>query len=156
MLCQVLYILKLKLSKRLIQAIDAVDINLQGQINTHESQIQDIVTAYIDNKGYFATLPSLEASHPPEIGDTAYVADALSSTGYYIYNVVDGIWTSSTVEAPPVAVPIGDYILKTNVKQDLGDSDTDIMSQKAVTDELGTKANHGYESNPKTLKEVEG
>ena len=120
-------------------AIAAVDTNLQEQINTHESQIQDIVTAYIDNKGYFATLPSLEASHPPEIGDTAYVADALSSTGYYIYNVVDGIWTSSTVEAPPVAVPIGDYILKTNVKQDLGDSETDIMSQKSITEGLDSK-----------------
>ena len=29
------------------------------------------------------------------------------------------------------------------------------MSQKPVTDELGTKANHGYDSNPKTLKEVD-
>lgn len=29
------------------------------------------------------------------------------------------------------------------------------MHQKAVTDELSTKASHGYESNPKTLKEID-
>ena len=44
---------------------------------------------------------------------------------------------------------------KTAIKQALGTSPTDVMSQKVVTDELGTKANHGYESNPKTLKEVD-
>ena len=44
---------------------------------------------------------------------------------------------------------------KTSITQDLGDSETDVMSQKATTDELDTKANHGYESSPKTLKEVE-
>jgi hypothetical protein len=130
--------------------LDAVDANLQNQINTtnidlnnkttnlqgqittinqkdaaQDTQIQNIITSYIDNKGYFASLASLQTSYPsPEAGDTAYVANALSSTGYYIYNVVNGVWTASTVEAPPVSVPINDY------------------------------AQHGYESSPKTLKQV--
>ena len=52
----------------------------------------------------------------------------------------------------------GDLALKidkTSIISELGDSEELVMSQKGVTDELGTKANHGYESNPKTLKEVD-
>lgn len=48
------------------------------------------------------------------------------------------------------------------VVQTTGDSIVDVMSQKAVTDEIAQlagdvsqKASHGYVSNPKTLKEVE-
>ena len=44
---------------------------------------------------------------------------------------------------------------KSAVKQTTGASETDVMSQKAVTDEIALKANHGYATNPKTLKEVE-
>ena len=124
--------------------LDAVDANLQNQINTHSSQInthssqiQDIVNTYIDNKGYFATLASLQASYPtPEAGDTAYVANALSSTDYYIYNVVGGIWTASTVEAPPVEVPLNDYALNggsTKTAQDL-DNDLIELQNKVTTD----------------------
>ena len=44
---------------------------------------------------------------------------------------------------------------KSSVKNELGNSEELVISQKGVTDELGTKANHGYESNPKTLKQVD-
>jgi len=43
----------------------------------------------------------------------------------------------------------------TSVVQTTGASLSDVMSQKAVTNELTSKANHGYDSSPKTLKEVE-
>ena len=48
-----------------------------------------------------------------------------------------------------------EIFLKSSLVEDFGSDSTKVMSQKAVTDELGTKANHGYESNPKTLKEVD-
>ena len=43
------------------------------------------------------------------------------------------------------------------IKQTTGTSETDVMSQKAVTVELATKADHGYEEGAavKTLKEVD-
>lgn len=104
------------------------DIATKLNDNFNKLNIADetIKSNYIKNKGYFASLASLQTSYPsPEAGDTAYVANASSSTGYYIYNVVNGVWTDSTVEAPPVSVPISNY------------------------------AEHGYTGTPKTLKTVE-
>lgn len=98
---------------------------LNDNFNKLNLAVETAKSEYVANKGYFDTLASLQAAYPaPEAGDTAYVANALSSTGYYIYNVVNGVWTASTVEAPPVSVPINNYAL------------------------------HGYTSSPKTLKEV--
>mgnify|MGYP000862270691 CR=1 FL=1 len=98
--------------------------------NDNNSKIKQAITTLenvaIANKGYFDTLTSLQAAFPsPKAGDIAYVANVASTTGYYIYNVVGGAWTASTVEAPPVSVPISNY------------------------------AEHGYTGTPKTLKTVE-
>lgn len=41
------------------------------------------------------------------------------------------------------------------VVQDKGSNTSVVMSQKAVTDEFNTKAAHGYETEPKTLKQVD-
>lgn len=99
---------------------------LNDNFNKLNIAVETVKSDYIPNKGYFASLASLQTSYPsPEAGDTAYVANTSSSTGYYIYNVVNGVWTASTVEAPPVSVPINDY------------------------------AKHGYTGTPKTLMEVE-
>ena len=45
---------------------------------------------------------------------------------------------------------------KTSIVGETGQGETSVMHQKAVTDELGTKASHGYEAaEPKTLKQVD-
>ena len=52
----------------------------------------------------------------------------------------------------------GDLALKidkSSITSELGDSEELVMSQKGVKDKLALKADHGYVSNPKTLKEVE-
>jgi len=98
--------------------------------NDNNSKIKQAITTLenvaIANKGYFDTLASLQAAFPsPKAGNIAYVANVASSTGYYIYNVVSGVWTATTTEAPAVGVEISNY------------------------------AQHGYSSNPKTLKQVD-
>lgn len=98
--------------------------------NDNNSKIKQAITTLenvaIANKGYFDTLASLQAAFPsPKAGNIAYVANVASSTGYYIYNVVSGVWTATTTEAPAVGVAISNY------------------------------AQHGYSSSPKTLKQVD-
>lgn len=98
--------------------------------NDNNSKIKQAITTLenvaIANKGYFDTLASLQAAFPsPKAGNIAYVANAASSTGYYIYNVVSGVWTATSTEAPAVGVEISNY------------------------------AQHGYSSSPKTLKQVD-
>lgn len=98
--------------------------------NDNNSKIKQAITTLenvaIANKGYFDTLASLQAAFPsPKAGNIAYVANVASSTGYYIYNVVSGVWTATTTEAPAVDVAISNY------------------------------AQHGYSSSPKTLKQVD-
>lgn len=98
--------------------------------NDNNSKIKQAITTLenvaIANKGYFDTLASLQAAFPsPKAGNIAYVANAASSTGYYIYNVVSGVWTATSTEAPAVDVAINNY------------------------------AQHGYSSSPKTLKQVD-
>ena len=98
--------------------------------NDNNSKIKQAITTLenvaIANKGYFDTLASLQAAFPsPKAGNIAYVANVASSTGYYIYNVVSGVWTATTTEAPAVGVEISNY------------------------------AQHGYSSSPKTLKQVD-
>ncbi len=98
--------------------------------NDNNSKIKQAITTLenvaIANKGYFDTLASLQAAFPsPKAGNIAYVANVASSTGYYIYNVVSGVWTATTTEAPAVDVAISNY------------------------------AQHGYSSIPKTLKQVD-
>ena len=45
---------------------------------------------------------------------------------------------------------------KTSIVGETGQGETSVMHQKAVTDVLGTKASHGYETaEPKTLKQVD-
>lgn len=46
---------------------------------------------------------------------------------------------------------------KTSIVGEIGQGETSVMHQKAVTDELGTKASHGYavEETQKTLKQVD-
>lgn len=98
--------------------------------NDNNSKIKQAITTLenvaIANKGYFDTLASLQAAFPsPKAGNIAYVANVASSTGYYIYKVVSGVWTATTTEAPAVDVEISNY------------------------------AQHGYSSSPKTLKQVD-
>lgn len=98
--------------------------------NDNNSKIKQAITTLenvaIANKGYFDTLASLQAAFPsPKAGNIAYVANVASSTGYYIYNVVSGVWTATSTEAPAVDVTISNY------------------------------AQHGYSSSPKTLKQVD-
>lgn len=98
--------------------------------NDNNSKIKQAITTLenvaIANKGYFDTLASLQAAFPsPKAGNIAYVANVASSTGYYIYNVVSGVWTATSTEAPAVDVAISNY------------------------------AQHGYSSSPKTLKQVD-
>ena len=98
--------------------------------NDNNSKIKQAITTLenvtIANKGYFDTLASLQAAFPsPKAGNIAYVANVASSTGYYIYNVVSGVWTATSTEAPAVGVAISNY------------------------------AQHGYSSSPKTLKQVD-
>ncbi len=115
------------------QLLDDADAILQSQLTavqqttaTHTAEIQSIKDEYVANKGYYNSLATLQAAYPtPKAGDVAYVANVASTTGYYIYNVAGGAWTATSVEAPPVSVPITNY------------------------------AEHGYTGTPKTLKEVD-
>ncbi|KAF5030782.1 hypothetical protein DSECCO2_634590 [anaerobic digester metagenome] len=104
--------------------------DVSAKLNDNFSKVGQSLTTLenvaIANKGYFDTLASLQAAFPsPKAGNIAYVANVASSTGYYIYNVVAGVWTATTTEAPAVGVAISDY------------------------------AQHGYSSSPKTLKQVD-
>lgn len=104
--------------------------DISSKLNDNFSKVGQSLTALenvaIANKGYFDTLASLQAAFPsPKAGNIAYVANVASSTGYYIYNVVAGVWTATTTEAPAVDVAISNY------------------------------AQHGYSSSPKTLKQVD-
>lgn len=104
--------------------------DVSAKLNDNFSKVGQSLTTLenvaIANKGYFDTLASLQAAFPsPKAGNIAYVANVASSTGYYIYNVVSGVWTATTTEAPAVNVAISNY------------------------------AQHGYSSSPKTLKQVE-
>lgn len=88
--------------------------DVSAKLNDNFSKVGQSLTTLenvaIANKGYFDTLASLQAAFPsPRAGNIAYVANVASSTGYYIYNVVDGVWTASTVEAPAVGVNIAEY-----------------------------------------------
>lgn len=104
--------------------------DISAKLNDNFSKVGQSLTTLenvaIANKGYFDTLASLQAAFPsPKAGNIAYVANVASSTGYYIYNVVSGVWTATTTEAPAVDVEISNY------------------------------AQHGYSSSPKTLKQVD-
>lgn len=104
--------------------------DVSAKLNDNFSKVGQSLTTLenvaIANKGYFDTLASLQAAFPsPKAGNIAYVANVASSTGYYIYNVVSGVWTATSTEAPAVGVEISNY------------------------------AQHGYSSSPKTLKQVD-
>jgi len=104
--------------------------DVSAKLNDNFSKVGQSLTTLenvaIANKGYFDTLASLQAAFPsPKAGNIAYVANVASSTGYYVYNVVAGVWTATTTEAPSVDVAISNY------------------------------AQHGYSSSPKTLKQVD-
>lgn len=90
----------------------------------------------LDNglKGYFTTIDSLLLAFPnPQIGWTAWVGAAYPGT---VYDVVSGAWHNTTVVPPAEEVNLEDYLQKSSIVQEKGYSETDVMSQKAVTDEL--------------------
>jgi hypothetical protein len=125
-----------------------------SRLNDNFNKIKQAVTTVENtsknNKGYFDTLASLQAAFPsPKAGNIAYVADVASSTGYYIYNVVAGVWTATTTEAPAVGVEISNYAQH-------GYSSSP-KTLKEVEDDLALKANHGYDAGetPKSLKQVD-
>ena len=96
--------------------------------------------------GYYATLTALQAAYPE--GDTGIYVELEYGHWYYWSGIA---WTDGGLFQTPLAVV-----------QTTGTSTSDVMSQKAVTDEIdqlagevSQKASHGYVSNPKTLKEVE-
>ena len=131
--------------------------DVSAKLNDNFSKVGQSLTTLenvaIANKGYFDTLASLQAAFPsPKAGNIAYVANVASSTGYYIYNVVSGVWTATSTEAPAVGVAISNYAQH-------GYSSSP-KTLKQVDDEVvqlaGDVAYHGYDgSAPKTLKQVE-
>lgn len=104
------------------------------------------VVAGLVPMGSVANLAELETK-PKRSNDAYYVEDQLSPEGNaYIYRWDAGLnlWVNTK-----------QVVFKYVITQGLGDSSNKVMSQKAVTDDLILKANHGYDSNPKTLKEVD-
>lgn len=93
----------------------------------------------ISPTGAYTNLAALQAAYQTGEDGVFVVKD----TGHWYF------WNGSAWEDG------GLYQSPLDVVQTTGTSETDVMSQKAVTDELATKASHGYESNPKTLKEVD-
>ncbi len=89
--------------------------------------------------GYYATLTALQEAYPT--GDTGIYVELEYGHWYYWSG---SAWIDGGLFQAPLAVV-----------QTTGTSETDVMSQKAVTDELALKAAHGYASNPKTLKQVD-
>lgn len=127
---------------------------INDNFNKMNVAVETVKSNYVAEKGYYSTVGSLSAAYPsPKPGDVGYVADPASSTGYYIYDVVNSAWHATTVEAPAVTVAINNYtpnggstktaqqiddekLAKAAVVQVKGTSLADVMSQKAVTDEL--------------------
>lgn len=79
-----------------------------------------------------------------KIGEPVTVVNsaAPSENGYYSYEGSENGWKFQSG-------------FNFEVVQTTGTDANRPMSQKAITDELELKANHGYTSNPKTLKEVD-
>lgn len=79
-----------------------------------------------------------------KIGELVTVVNSTTpaENGYYSYEGSENGWLLQSGFSFEIVQTTGTDINKT-------------MSQKAVTDELALKAAHGYESNPKTLKEVD-
>mgnify|MGYP001438191346 FL=1 len=107
--------------------------DVSSRINDNFSKVNNSITR-LDNieqnrKGYFADDVELKAAYPsPNVGWYAYVG----STGT-IWSVNRGNWRDKQEPIP---------------------SDVDLSGYAHITD-LELKANHGYDSNPKTLKEVD-
>ena len=60
-----------------------------------------------NNKGYFTSLSALNTAFPsPKSWSKMYTIYLLN---YYLYNVIGGIWTASTVEAPSIEVDLIEY-----------------------------------------------
>jgi hypothetical protein len=91
--------------------------------------------------GYYATLTALQAAYPT--GDTGIYVELEYGHWYYWSG---SAWIDGGLFQAPLAVV-----------QTTGTSETDVMSQKAVTDELAKKADHGYEEGEtvKTVKDVD-
>jgi peptidoglycan/xylan/chitin deacetylase (PgdA/CDA1 family) len=128
-----------------------------SRLNDNFNKIKQAVTTVENtsknNKGYFTSLSALNTAFPsPKAGQTAYVYDEASSTKYYIYNAVDGAWVATSIEAPSVGVDLAEYTKTGGSTKTLKEVDDDLAQ---LAGELDAKANHGYESNPKTLKEVD-
>lgn len=90
-------------------------------------------------KGSYTDMAALGAAKPT------------GAEGIYL-TVDDGNWNFWNGEEWEAG---GLYQAALDVVGELGDSETKVVNQKSVTDELALKAAHGYESNPKTLKEVD-
>lgn len=107
----------------------------QSTVTTWGVILQRLKSLYSRNLGYFSSLENLNSSHPkPQNGLIAYVANSESSTGYYIYNAISGVWVATITPAPAITVDIDSKLDKSAVKQISGTSETDVMSQKAITD----------------------
>ncbi len=126
-------------------------------------------TAYVKISKSLGLGETSSTAYRGDRGKTAYdhsqaTGNVHGTTASQIPNTPAGTIAATTVQGAinelagdivQVETNLNLKINKTSVKQVTGTSETDVMSQKAVTDGLGTKANHGYGANPKTLKEVD-
>lgn len=94
--------------------IASTDINQNFQKVVIE--VEKLKNKTIKAKGYFDSLDDLEAAYPnPSVGEIAYIKNSASSTGYYIYEVVGGAWSATTIESPAPEINLEDYEKKVNV-----------------------------------------
>ena len=115
-----------KINKDSVWGAEASKLN--DNFQAMDVEMQKISATTIKDAGVFATLEALQSARPtPHIGDTAKVGTELP---YAIYVCeVAGTWKDSgATYSPTTQIP--------TIEQTTGDSETSVMSQKAVTDEL--------------------
>lgn len=131
-----------KIKKDSVWGTEASKLN--DNFQAMDVEMQKLFSVTIKDAGVFATLKALQSARPtPNIGDTAKVGTELPYTIYVCEKA--GVWKDSgATYTPTTQVP--------TVEQNTGESETSVMSQKAVTDALkkvGVKTTDG-----KTLQEV--
>jgi len=94
-----------------------------------------IISAHINGSIFIRPINAMNLHNLSDV-DT-YNSSTLVNNSVMVWNSADKCWKA--------VANLDDYILKTNVKQELGDSETDVMSQKAITEAI-MKA-HDYDIN---------
>ena len=121
-----------KINKDSVWGAEASKLN--DNFQAMDVEMQKLSSVTIKDAGVFATLEALQSAHPiPHIGDTAKVGTELP---YAIYVCeVAGTWKDSgATYTPTTQIP--------EVSQSTGESETSVMSQKAVSDKLYVLSKH--------------